>query len=243
MNKYITTLFLTALLFLSGCVTRSISNSGYRNNPAYRGELSELEVLGVNASKQVSEDDIKKALSHTGTINLRNGASVVLIQSGTQFPDDVMTKEMEKYYRVIPISGIPHRDNRRSMLRAENNESDRVPLDKSLRLAAAKAGAKNLIVYWGNMESAREQHGTKIVSWVPIIGKIIPDENQHMRIRLKAVIMDVATGYWEMMIPEVYEDARTSMKLHRGKSDQIQVSRLKEKAYVRLVSDLQTRFN
>ena len=42
------------LVWLTGCTTRSISNSGYRGsggyygNSMYRGELSDFDVLGVD---------------------------------------------------------------------------------------------------------------------------------------------------------------------------------------------------
>ena len=69
-----------------------------------------------------------------------------------------------------------------------------------------------MIVYWGILETGREDHGTKTISWVPVIGRIIPDEKQKMRIRLKAAVIDVASGAWEFVIPEVYNDARTSAR-------------------------------
>ena len=59
-----------------------------------------------------------------------------------------------------------------------------------------------------------------------------------MRIRLKAAVIDVATGYWEMLIPEVYEDKQFSTGLSRHQRDQQQVEFLKEKGYRRLIADL-----
>jgi hypothetical protein len=52
-------LALVITVLLSGCSVRSISNSGYNpggyyprggdNNPFYKGELSEFDVLGIDA--------------------------------------------------------------------------------------------------------------------------------------------------------------------------------------------------
>ena len=98
-----------------------------------------------------------------------------------------------------------------------------------------------MIVYWGILETGREDHGAKTISWVPVIGRIIPDEKQKMRIRLKAAVIDVASGAWEFVIPEVYNDARTSARVNREESAQDQVTLLK--AYKALASDLLKRFN
>ncbi len=105
-------------------------------------------------------------------------------------------KEAEKYYRVIPLSGIPSRNNNGYDWQRSKNKEEIPKLDMAFRLTAAKAGAETLIVYWGVLESAREGYATKTISWIPIVGSLLPDEKQQMRIRLKAAIIDVKTGYW-----------------------------------------------
>lgn len=221
-----------------GCQTRSISNSDYHGSWMYRGELSELEVLGVAADATITEADIAAALAEEPKVSLRRGDRVVVVQSGAQFPDDPLLKALDPLYSVVPLSGVPAEDQR------SRNEprANKQPLDKSLRLAAAKAGAKTLIVYWGVLESGREEHGTKIISWVPVVGKMVPDEKQKMRIRLKAAVIDVATGAWEFVIPEAYDDTATSARLNRAESDQGQVARLKAIAYQSLVTALQQKY-
>ena len=238
MNNYL--LILVVTLVSISCKTRSISNSDYGGTWGYRGELSELEVLGVDANKQISEEDIRGALNTQTKVSLKRGDRIVLVQSGAQFPDGPVLEELKPYYSVIPLSGVPVRNDR--YRRHEDTEAKQ-PIDKSLRLAAAKSGARTLIVYWGILETGREDHGTKTISWVPVIGRIIPDEKQKMRIRLKAAVIDVASGAWEFVIPEVYNDARTSARVNREESDQDQVTLLKAKAYKALASDLLKRFN
>jgi len=238
MNNYL--LILVVALVSISCKTRSISNSDYGGNWGYRGELSELEVLGVDVNKKISEEDIKAALNTKTKVSLKRGDRIVLVQSGAQFPDGPVLEELKPYYSVIPLSGVPTQDDR---YRRHEDADAKQPVDKSLRLAAAKAGAKTLIVYWGILETGREDHGTKTISWVPVIGRIIPDEKQKMRIRLKAAVIDVASGAWEFVIPEVYNDARTSARVNREESDQDQVTLLKAKAYKALASDLLKRFN
>ena len=51
------------------------------------------------------------------------------------------------------------------------------------------------------------------------------------------------TGMWRFVIPEVYDDTRTSARINREESDQGQVARLKAKAYEALVKELLKRFN
>jgi len=228
------------LLLLTGCETRSISNSGYRDSYHFRGELSELAVLGVDSARQINEEDIQSAINGTGSIQLKNGDRVMLIQSGAQFPDEDMVNAMGKHYTVLPFSGVPERSSYSfdRSVKAEEEPS----LDMAFRLAAAKGGASTLVVYWGVLESARKGYATKTVSWVPIVGSVIPDEKQEMRIRLKVAVIDVASGHWEMLTPEVYSDEQVSNMMSRRQNDQEQVALLKSLAYERAVKDLQLRY-
>ena len=71
---------------------------------------------------------------------------------------------------------------------------------------------------------------------------MVPDEKQKMRIRLKAAVIDVATGAWEFVIPEAYDDAASSARINREQSDQGQVTRLKAKGYEALAKALMARY-
>ena len=75
---------------------------------------------------------------------------------------------------------------------------------------------------------------TKAVSWVPIVGSIIPDESQEMRIRLKMAFIDVATGQWDVFSPKPIQDTSASARYTRASSDQQQVAVLKAQAYTEL---------
>lgn len=239
-----------AIAFLfAGCATRSISNSGYPERGRYRGgnsqyigELNELSVLGVNHEAEISEADIQNAFSASESISLAQGDSIVLIQSGARFPDSSMTEKMAAYYDVIPLSGIP--DNWRQCVPA-NFEKKTVPpsLNMKLRLAAARTGVKTIIVYWGILETSNADIVTKTVSWVPIAGSILPDENQQMRINIKGAVIDVASGNWIMINTKSYDDERISARLNREASDQKQVGVLKDKAYGNFIAKLRSRFS
>ena len=247
-KQFQVTIFVFLLLF-SGCSTRSISDSGYReseryygSNSQYRGELDELSVLGVNSSEDISENDIKSALSKSDKIALRRDDPIIMIQSGARFPDTFMTERMERYFHIIPLSGIPDKPDC-YVPEQEKKIRKKPSLNKTLRLAAARSGAGAIIVYWGILESAQENMVTKTVSWVPVVGSVFPDETQQMRIRVKGAVIDVDSGKWMMINAKSFDDKRISALISRAESDQTQVAVLKEKAYADFVDTLIKHFS
>jgi hypothetical protein len=242
---------LVAILIVSGCSVRSISNSGYDSgasrhgygaaapsNPFYRGELSEFDVLGIDRGKMVSEQEIQQAIDARGPFALKRGTSVMLIQSGALIPDDPMVKALEKYYTVGVFSGVPPATSTASADGTNAAET----YARSLRLSAARGGYEKVVVYWGLLETAQENLVTHTVSWVPVVGWALPDQRQRMRIRLKMAVIDVRSGQWEMFSPEAFGDAAYSARVGRAGSDQAQVWALKDKAYVAAADDLVKRY-
>ena len=236
----LTVLIVLSAVALNGCATRSISDSGYRaesgyrsqgsNNPFYKGELSEFQVLGIDPEAKVSQEEIERALASKERLTLPKGSSIMLVQSGAIIPDDPMVKALEKYYNVSVFSGIP-------LSRAGKDYA------MSLRLAAAKGGFERIVVYWGLLETAHKGYATKTVSWVPLVGGAIPDEGQQMRIRLKVAVVDVKGGQWDMFSPEPFEDTAASSRYTRESSDQGQVALLKAKAYEAAAEDIMKRYS
>ena len=245
---------------LAGCMTKgvSISHSEYRDprapyahygprispsDPdfAYRGELSEFDVLGIERGVSTSEQDIQKALDSAKAVKLNANSSILLIQSGAMFPDAPMVKELGRYFRVSPFSGVPPTSRRGPGVPSESRDPE--SFSQSLRLAAARGGNDTILCYWGVLESEKQDLATKSVSWLPTMGWVLPDEKQHMRIRLKLALIDVRSGNWSVLSPEAFDDARVSTSLHRGAKDQQQVELLKAKAYEASVKDLVTRYS
>lgn len=239
--KKIGIVVLILLINLSACTTRSISNSGYSpesyyrpqaDNPLYNGELSEFDVIGIDAGKEITEQDIAAAASaKKERLTLRKGDSLLLIQSGAMIPDQDMTESAGKYFSVNVFTGVPEKD-----------KSSNVSYAKALRLAAAKAGIDKILVYWGVLESGTKNLATKTVSWVPIVGLAVPDQAQEIRIRLKVALIDVKTGQWEIFVPRVFEDKAYSASLTRESSDQQQVALLKTKAYQDAIESTLARY-
>ncbi|HEY6168609.1 MAG TPA: aminopeptidase, partial [Verrucomicrobiae bacterium] len=208
---------------------------GHRSDFPYRGELNEFDVLGVDRDQSVTDADIAKALDSSGRVKVRRGNPILLIQSGAAFPDDPMVSELNHFVSVVPFSGVPA-DARRTD--ASQEKEAHPSYGKSLRLAAAKGGCETIVCYWGVLESARQDLGSKTISWVPIIGGAVPDEKQLMRIRLKVSVIDVRTGNWSVFSPEPIADKAVSGSYRREISDQAQVEKLKQKAYETAAKDL-----
>jgi hypothetical protein len=246
MRSFRRAILLTAVLAaLSACGTQSISNAGYQpaagyraSNPLYQGELSAYDVLGGDARTGVSDTDIANALAAKQPMALKNGSDVMLVQSGAIFADSEMIAAMQKHYRVSSFTGVPWQDPA-----AANGKSETtVPYSQRFRLVAARGGFGTVIVYWGVLESGRQDIATKAVSWVPFVGGNIPDEVQRMRIRLVAAVIDVRTGQWETYVPEPFEDTSFSNEHNREASHDEQVLLLKAKGYAALADGLAAKY-
>jgi hypothetical protein len=252
-------LILTCALF-AGCTKsiRSISHSGYPQQNSYcgnrtgdgvsdaafeyRGELSEFDVLGIPRGEITSEAEIRRALADSKSVKLLPGSSILLIQSGALFPDGQMVTELRESFRVVPFSGVPTvRRISAGVLQTES--SDPESYSKALRLTAARGGADFIVCYWGMLESESGRLATKSVSWVPVAHWFMPDEKQHMRIRLKVALVDVRSGSWSIFSPKPFEDARISTSPRRSAVDQKQVERLKKLAYQASAAELVRSFD
>lgn len=216
-------------LLLTGCTTRSISNSNFdaaygssRHGQlgGYAGELSELDVIGASLDAGVSEADIAAALRDRAPARLARASKVLLIQSGADFPDAPMLEALRSRFAVAGFSGKP--------LRSSAGGPD---YSRALRLVAARGGYDKIVCYWGVLESERKNNVTATVSWVPIVGHMLPDEREHMRLRLKAAIVDVASGNWTLVAPAAASDSSLSTRLNRRSVDRDLVNGLKTQGY------------
>ncbi len=227
-----------ALLFTaSGCLSRSISGgSGGRSlqsqsTEMYGGEFSESEVLGLYSEESLSEMQIKQALDAASKISVAKGSKVMLIQSGARVPDPAMIRAFERSYSVSVFSGIA------------DPSLSRGSYSRSLRMAAARSGSQKVVCYWGKVESAVRELETKIVSWLPVVGQIVPDKAQKMRIQLKIAVIDVRTGAWDIYSSKTFEDLSVSAKISRESSDQGQIEELKKKVYQAASEEFSTRYS
>ena len=134
---------------------------------------------------------------------------------------------------IVPLTTLARERYRTEPVREEAGAYSRV-----LRLAAARAGASTVLCYWGILESGEEKAATKTISWIPVLNWVVPDERQHMRLRLKIAMVDVATGSWSVFSAEPQETRSWSVKPRREVADQKQVEAIKQKVYELAARDL-----
>jgi hypothetical protein len=229
------------LTTLVGCTTRPISNSGYRvgygGNSLYRGELNQFDVLGEGRTQPITDADIAKALDNPASVKLSRDRKIMLVQSGAMIPDEEMVAQFNQHgLKVVPFSGVPDENRNRTGNATESPLA--ATYARALRLTAARGDCETIICYWGVLESANKGLATKTVSWVPVLGMAIPDETQHLRIRLTVALVDVRTGNWALYSASPFEDKAVSMSVNRESSDQEQVLKLKRLAYEAALKDL-----
>jgi len=225
-------------LVLSGCSTASISNSGYSKGNANQrshynnilsNELDEIQVLGLEDNDVIEKSNIAELLDNAKGINLRKGDSILLIQSGAEFPDSEMVESLSDIYDISTFSGTASKYSERK-------------LNQLLRYSAATGGSSHIVVYWGMVESAERSLGSKSVSWVPFVGWSLPDESTQIRIRLKFAIIDVATGSWKTYQPTPIEEEFTSSIMGREGQKQQKIIELKKLVYASAAKQLHQKF-
>jgi len=236
--------------------------------PAHR-ELDEFDVLGIERDQAVSEEEIARASAQAQHVGIKPGKTILLIQSGAIYPDGPMLSELEKNFHVVPFTGVAEepktetfdqtRVRTRNAVIITDAGRSTVPLSaeryetkkpqkaetsnysRFLRLAAARAGAETIICYWGILESENERMATKTISWLPGASWVVPDEREHLRIRVKMAVVDVRSGSWTVLSPDPIEARALSASSRREVVDQKQVEFLKAKAYQAAVARLMTQ--
>ena len=220
-----------ALTALTGCEEGSISDANPYSHSAYVGghvrEIDELDLLGSRGG--TSEADIQGALREGSGrgVHAWPGSALLVVQSGATAPDSIMLAALEKSYRVFPFSGVAATDRQRDG-----------SLGRDLRLAAARSGCTHVLCYWGKLESVHEDEVTKTVSWVPIVGGLIPDEQRVTRLRVRAILIEVASGHSVAITPAAAQNSALSSTLLRASSHDKQLYDLKTEGYAGLVAQL-----
>jgi len=240
-SKSKTAAFSLAAIFLTGCVHHERHDAHFQRadfgsrlaiKSHYNAgdELNESDVLGHEHGRVPSEEDIQKAMANSGTVAVREGDSILVLQSGEPAPDQRMVKELNKHYRAIPFTGIrrewPHGD-------APGDAGAR-----SLRFAAAQAGAQKILCYWGELEVAHHGLITKTVTWLPVVDVVIPDQIDHARMHLKVALIDVKSGAWTIFRTEPIETALATTGWGRNHVESPEINSLKRKCFVAAVNSM-----
>ena len=247
-------------------ISNSGYQAGHVHTETTTRELNEFDVLGLDRNRAATEEDIQRAARESRRVQLAPGSTILLIQSGAIYPDAPMAAELSKHFSIVPFTGLadePMREARGHERTTRNvaiiSDPDKpasiVPLStiaretpppmrdpgtysRTLRLAAARAGASTVVCYWGILESGSEEIATKTVTWLPVVNWIVPDEKQHMRIRLKVAVVDVVSGSWSVLSVQPPDFKSWAWKPRREVADQKLVESLKVKAYEMAATDL-----
>jgi hypothetical protein len=67
-------------------------------------------------------------------------------------------------------------------------------LSRRLRLAAAQQRCSHVIVVFGEIQSDSRSLPTRAVSWVPVVGGLVPSRHSGTRLLAQALIMETATS-------------------------------------------------
>jgi hypothetical protein len=139
----------------------------------------------------------------------------------------------DKPATVVPLSMVA-----RERYKTPAERIDPGAYSRTLRLAAARAGASVVVCYWGILESGTQEHTTKVISWIPAVNWVVPDETQHMRINVKVAVVDVASGSWSVFSVQPEDTKSLTRHTRREATDQRLVESLKAKAYEMAARDL-----
>lgn len=204
-----------------------------RKVKGYSGyELNQMDVIGPAAEATPSDTDIQKALDRSSAVQLKAGESVLVLQSGQSAPDARMVEEVNKHYRAIPFSGI------RSDWARHKFDSPDDHYAKSLRMAAAQAGAEKILCFWGNLEVSRHDLSTKTITWLPVVDVIVPDQKDKVRVHLKLALIDVRTGAWSLFRTEPVQANVVTTGWGREHLEIPEVKKLQKESYVVAVNSL-----
>lgn len=146
-------------------------------------------------------------------------------------PDPALLAAFERRFDVVAFSGLKSEYTTRS---SSELKGETIPAARKMRAAAAAAGAKHIVCVWGTVDSEDVEHATKAVSWVPIAGGIVPDETEHMRLSLKAGVIDTTSGRWDSVSHYSPVTKSVSANLNRSARRTQHIESTKETGYEEL---------
>lgn len=260
-------LFALTLMFLTGCQSPTVTQQAierYRLNDFSR-ELTEMELLGITLRESIDEGKITQALNEEHIpIRLHKGDRLLVVQSGADMPDEQMTALLETTFTTQPFTGITEykrttpepdymliarlfiaaaKEAAKKDTANTNEQATPAPdFAQVLRFAAVRSDIKTIMVYWSILESGIVNHQTKLVSWLPIVGTIIPDETRYLRIRTKVCLIDTQTGHWQAFTPKTFNNKQLTTFIDRHTAHEKQVENLKAMAYQNTVMQMWERY-
>lgn len=210
-------------LALSACRSTSLSD------PSGRGhghDLSLYELTGQAGGDNVTEAQIasaRRAGGRTGSLPPR-GAKVLLVQSGAHQPDDELISAYRPYCQPVIWDGRAPGGN-------EERKTSGGAVGRKLRLVAAEQGCSHVIVIFGEIQSDSHALPTKAVTWVPVVGHIVPSERSGTRLVAQALILETGSGRYLTVAARTQQTSGVTTEEGAYGVDSRRSLRLKAKAY------------
>lgn len=187
-------------------------------------ELTELDLLAVVPRVDPAADGGTQRPASVASPHLRRGDRFILIQSGAMLPDGAMLQEAGRYFEPSPVSGVP--------------AAEKQTYVESLRQRAAQGGYRYLVCCWSMLDSVREDSHGRVISWMPLVGRLVPDQTQRMRLTVRALVLDVTNGGWRTLSTEAEGKGRYNHRTSAAEGDRELVPGLQARAYRALVAEL-----
>jgi hypothetical protein len=187
----IITLLLIAAVALASCQNTSLSDP---NGSGHSSDLSLYELTGQSSNIEVTEADISAARRRGGSAGSLpvKGARVLLVQSGAHQPDGELVAAFRPYCEPVMWDG------RGPATPQDGEKPTGATLSRRLRLAAAQQRCSHVIVVFGEIQSDSRSLPTRAVSWVPVVGGLVPSKHSGTRLLAQALIMETATSRYTL---------------------------------------------
>ena len=189
-----TPLFLigAGVIALSSCTT-SLSDP---NGRGHDRDLDLYELTGQSAENGVTEADIAAAgrnANQAGSLPPRN-ARVLLVQSGSHQPDEELLAAYRPFCQPVIWNGRVASASDNPYGSSPNQTKLAGSHGRRLRLIAAQQGCSHVIVVFGEIQSDSQPLPTSAVSWVPVVGSLIPSERSGTRLLAQAFILETRSA-------------------------------------------------
>ena len=183
---------------VSSCKNTSLSDP---NGSGHGQDLSLYELTGQNAQRAVTEADIAAARSGKGRAGTlpSAGAKILLVQSGAHQPDEELQSAYAPHCKPVLWDGrAPSFDEstRGSHRHFDSDKKEPVlagETGRRLRLVAAQQGCSHVVVVFGEIQSEYQKLPTSAVSWVPVVGGLVPDRRSGTRLSAQALVMETGS--------------------------------------------------
>ncbi|HGK7400236.1 MULTISPECIES: hypothetical protein [Citrobacter] len=273
-------LFISGSFLLTGCAkTSSIdarktkTGASHQEQISSTSQLTDQDVFGNELTLEITEEDIQNAVEEAkGQFDIPLNSAVVLVKSGSRAPDEMMQKEMQRYYQVSTFSGIPVTKKKRPVqpvTSVKETQSDPTTTDdfttnrnsvinanymQAMRYIAAKGRQKAIVVYWDELETGKYNSVTKEMVWKKYAGEKLSGSS--LRYLIRFALVDVATGEWATYSPANFEsmavplivktDAKANMDVKTSEKTDVteqQIVSLEQRTCQMVVSDLVNRYS